>query len=197
MPSGLNWTTKNRNDICIEITMNNSRCDMNDNLLIRLIARPRIFFDDQIGIDIELLTRCRKFNRAIHIIIDFLPSIIYVSIKRALLRNYNEKNLRSDIYKFTKWRTFFVSSPDKILKRVKYPLISVMYKINPLFNFHSSSWPLKLVKMYAYILSRFRDIYSNEWYIFFFPNDGTRGELPFCLSLSSSFPLHFLFLDRK
>lgn len=45
---------------------------MNDNLLIRLIARPRIFFDDQIGIDIELLTRCRKFNRAIHIIIQLL-----------------------------------------------------------------------------------------------------------------------------
>lgn len=67
---------------------------MNDNLLIRLIARPRIFFDDQIGTDIELLTRCRKFNRAIHIIIDFLPSIIYVSIKRLL--SLLTKNLRLD-----------------------------------------------------------------------------------------------------
>lgn len=87
-------TTKNRNEICIEITMNNLQCDMNDNLLIRLIARPRIFFDDQIGTDIELLTRCRKFNRAIHIIIDFLPSIIYVSIKRVL--SLLTKNLRLD-----------------------------------------------------------------------------------------------------
>lgn len=70
---------------------------MNDNLLIRLIARPRIFFDDKIGIDIELLTRCRKFNRAIHTIIDFLPLIIYASCKKSILVITKlTKNLRLD-----------------------------------------------------------------------------------------------------